>query len=62
MMRFLGSLQSDRKSEAGRLDCNTQRLHSSLGYRSPAEYVQRAISKQIKTLTILMDLTRALVQ
>ncbi len=50
------------KLETWRLDYNTQRPHSSLGYRPPAEYAQRAISKQIKTHTTLPDLTLALVQ
>ena len=36
------------KLETWRLDYNTQRPHSSLGYRPPAEYAQRAISKQIE--------------
>ena len=33
------------KLEAWRLDYNTRRPHSSLGYRPPAEYAQSAISK-----------------
>ena len=37
------------KLEAWRLDYNTQRPHSSLGYRPPTEYTQRAVSKQMKT-------------
>ncbi len=50
------------KLEAWRLDYNTQRPHGSLGYRPPAEYAQRAVSKQIKNLTTLPDLTLVLVQ
>ena len=50
------------KLEAWRLDYNTQRPHSSLDYRPPAEYAQRAMSNQIKTLTTLPNLTLALVQ
>ena len=33
------------KLEAWRLDYNTRRPHSTLGYRPPAEYAQSAISK-----------------
>ncbi len=54
--------EAKEKLEAWRLDYNTQRPHSSLGYRPPAEYVHRAMSKQIKTHTTLPELTLALVQ
>ena len=59
---FLTLAEAKEKLEAWRLDYNTQRPHSSLGYRPPAEYAQRAMSKQIKTHNTMPDLTLALVQ
>ena len=59
---FCTLAEAKEKLEAWRLDYNTQRPHSSLGYRPPAEYAQRAVSKQIKTHTTLPELTLALVQ
>ncbi len=59
---FFTLAEVKEKLGAWRLDYNTQRPHSSLGYRPPAEYAQKAVSKQIKTLTTLLDLTLALVQ
>ena len=59
---FCTLAEAKEKLEAWRLDYNTQRPHSSLGYRPPAEYAQRTMSKQIKTHTTLPDLTLALVQ
>ena len=50
------------KLESWRFDYNTQRPHSSLGYRPAAEYAHRAMSKQIKTHTTLPKLTLALVK
>ena len=59
---FCTLAEAKEKLEAWRLDYNTQRPHSSLGYRPPAEYAQRAMSKKIKTHTTLPELTLALVQ
>ena len=59
---FCTLAEAKEKLEAWRLDYNTQRPHSSLGYRPPAEYAQRAMSKQMKTHTTLPELTLALVQ
>ena len=59
---FCTLAEAKEKLEAWRLDYNTHRPHSSLGYRPPAEYAQRVMSKQIKTLTTLPELTLALVQ
>jgi putative transposase len=42
---FFSLFEAREKLEAYRLDYNTQRPHSSLGYRPPAEYAQRAISQ-----------------
>ena len=59
---FCTLAEAKEKLEAWRLDYNTLRPHSSLGYRPPAEYAQRDMSKQIKTLTTLPELTLVLVQ
>ena len=59
---FCTLAEAKEKLETWRLDYNTKRPHSSLGYRPPTEYTQRAVSKQIKTHTTLPDLTLALVQ
>ena len=48
---FCTLAEAKEKLEAWRLDYNTQRPHRSLGYRPPAEYAHRAMSKQIKTHT-----------
>ena len=50
------------KLEQYRLDYNTQRPHSSLGYRPPAEYAQRAMSKTTTTRFNHRNLTLTLVQ
>ncbi len=44
---FCTLAEAKEKLEVWRLDYNTQRPHSSLGYRPPAEYAHRAMSKQI---------------
>ena len=48
---FFTLAEAKEKLEAGWLDYDTQRPHSSLGYRPTAEYAHRAMSKQIKTHT-----------
>jgi putative transposase len=45
---FLNVEEARKKLETYRADYNTQRPHSSLGYRPPAEYAQRA-GETIKT-------------
>jgi len=48
---FFSLPEAREKLEAYRLDYNTYRPHSSLGYRPPAEYAQRAQSKTVKTVS-----------
>ena len=46
---FFSLAEAREKLEAYRLDYNTIRPHSSLGYRPPAEYAQRAASTTTKS-------------
>lgn len=48
---FFPLSEAREKLEAYRLDYKTCRPHSSLGYRPPAEYAQRAQSKTNKTVS-----------
>ncbi len=54
---FFSLSEAREKLEAYRLDYNTCRPHSSLGYRPPAEYAQRAQSKTNKTVSKHPNLT-----
>ncbi|MBK1858841.1 transposase, partial [Cerasicoccus arenae] len=46
---FFSLPETREKLEEYRLDYNTYRPHSSLGYRPPTEYAQRAVSNKTTT-------------
>ena len=54
---FFSLSEAREKLESFRLDYNTQRPHSSLGYRPPAEYAQRAVSQLRNTRSDHQKLT-----
>jgi putative transposase len=59
---FFSLPEAQEKLEQYRLDYNTQRPHSSLGYRPPAEYAQRAVRQATSVRSELQNLTLPLVQ
>jgi putative transposase len=54
---YISLSEAREKLESFRLDYNTRRPHSSLGYRRPAEYAQRAVPKPINTRSKHQKLT-----
>lgn len=54
---FFSLSEAREKLEQYRLDYNTHRPHSSLGYRPPAEFAQRAMSTKSTTQSNLQNLT-----